>query len=605
MVKATLDEVLLRMSQAWEQICLELQGDGIVIEDTSRLSEEDTKFLRDYFAHDIYPILTPLAVDPSHPFPYISNLSLNLAVRVVSEDGDDWRLARVKVPPLVPRFVALPGESRYLRLEDVLALNSDILFPNVEVVSIGFFRVTRNADIILEEGEADDLLALVETELRRRRFGRAVRLEVNHDIDDVVVDLLVRELDIHPDDVYRCQLPLGLDSLWQLYGIDREDLKTPPTPIVAPSELVDHNGEPLDIFDVVRDGDILVHHPYESFSLSVETFIAQAASDPDVLAIKQTLYRTSGDSTIVDSLVRAAELGKQVAVLVEVKARFDEIANITWAKTLEEAGVHVVYGLAGLKTHLKAALVVRKEGDRLVRYCHLGTGNYNAKTAKTYEDFGFITANPSFGSDLTEVFNMLTGYSNPQRYEKLTLAPQFLRGELTSLISNEAQKGHHGRILIKVNGLVDSKMIDELYAASMAGAKVDLVVRGICSIRPGVKDLSENISVRSIVGSILEHSRIYCFGGPELTDTRVWLGSADLMTRNLDRRVEVLFPIENVALKARILDMLALELNDDMRSWELDSNGRWTRTVSTNGIDAQRRLTEIALERRKARVERR
>jgi polyphosphate kinase len=604
-VKAGLDPLLARMADIWSELVGRLRDDGISFEDPSQLSEADRKDLRAYFESDIYPILTPLAIDPSHPFPYISNLSLNLAVAVARGESEELKLARVKVPPLAPRFVPLAGEHRYVLLEDVIRMHSNLLFPNIAVEGITYFRVTRNADIILEEGEADDLLALVETELRRRRFGRAVRLEVGHHVSDEILEILIRELDIHPDDVYRTTAPLALDALWQLYKIDREELKAPPVPVVAPAELIDQNGAARDIFAAMSEQDILIHHPYESFSLSVENFISQAAKDPDVLAIKQTLYRTSGDSTIVDSLVQAAELGKQVAVLVEVKARFDEMANINWAKTLEEAGVHVVYGLVGLKTHLKAALIVRKEGDRLVRYCHLGTGNYNARTARSYEDFGLLTADPAFGSDLTEVFNMLTGYSDPQRYERLTLAPRHLREMLISLIEEEASKGPEGHIVIKVNGLVDPGMIDALYGASMAGARVDLIVRGICSIRPGVPGLSEHIRVRSIVGSILEHSRIYCFGGGTLTDRRVWLSSADLMTRNLDRRIEALFPIESRVLKARVIEFLDLELADDLRSWDLSSDGSWHRPEVVRGLNSQRRVAELAIERRRAKSERR
>lgn len=602
-VKMVLDRLYARVTVAWRQLRKLLMSQGISIMEISEVDKDDKKYLREYFVTDIYPILTPLAIDPSHPFPYISNLSLNLAVRV--KDDTDIRIARVKVPPLIPRFVPLPGENRFVLLEEVIATHIDLLFPNVVVGSTAFFRVTRNTDIILEEGEAEDLLALVETELRRRRFGRAVRLEVDEDVDPLVLELLVSELEIHPDDVYRQATPLGLDAMWSLYQLDLPDLKTPPPPLVTPPDLMDAMGEDRDLFAVMSERDILVHHPYESFSASVESFIAKAADDPDVLAIKQTLYRTSGDSTIVDSLVRAAEHGKQVAVLVEVKARFDELANISWARTLEEAGVHVVYGLVGLKTHLKAALVVRKEGDRLARYCHLGTGNYNARTAKTYEDFGLLTSNPEIGSDLTEVFNMLTGFSNPQSYAKVVLAPNVLRDYLTKLVRRETSKGPKGRIVIKVNGLVDPPMIDELYAASLAGVKVDLLVRGICTLRAGVTGLSENISVHSVVGSVLEHSRIYCFGGPSAAKTNVYLASADLMSRNLNRRVEALFPLEGAEIKGRVLDFLALELADDMRSWKLEPDASWIRLEAKRHINAQERLGELAMERFRLRIERR
>ena len=610
-VKVDLDKLFIRVHALWGELCGDLERAGIEIIGVRDTSREERAFLRRSFADEIYPILTPLAIDPSHPFPYISNLSLNLAVRIDnvvqidSSDRSELKIARVKVPPIVNRFVELGTSGRFVPLEEIIADNVHMLFPNVEVVSTSYFRVTRNADIILEEGEADDLLELVATELRRRRFGRAVRLEVSTDTDADVAELLIRELDIHPDDVYRSAIPLGLDALWDLYRLDRPELKSPQPPTVPPVELVDQAGDTLDVFTILKDRDVLVHHPYESFSLSVESFIAQAARDPDVLAIKQTLYRTSGDSTIVNSLVEAAERGKQVAVLVEVKARFDELANITWAKTLEEAGVHVVYGLVGLKTHLKAILVVRKEGESLVRYCHLGTGNYNARTAKSYEDFGFLTSRQAFGEDLTEVFNMLTGFSDPERYQRLVLAPRFLRNYLSELIDAEGRKGEQGRIVIKVNGLVDPEMIDQLYRASQAGVEIDLIVRGICSLRPGIAGLSESIRVRSIVGSVLEHSRIYCFGGPDPLATKVFLSSADLMTRNLDRRVEVLFPLESNALRDRVLEFLDLELADDQRSWTLTAEHGWQRVVATKGVNAQELLGVAAFERSRARSDRR
>lgn len=599
-VKAEMDRVLARISALWPLLRSSLENEGIAIVEYSQLTEDELSYLNKYFVEDVYPILTPLAVDPSHPFPYISNLSLNLVVKVYGGAEDELRVARVKVPPLVPRFIQLLGSHRYVALEEVISAHAQLLFPGMSIGSRHFFRVTRNADLILEEGEADDLLLLVESELRRRRFGRAVRLEIDALAESDIVTLLIEELDLHPDDVYPMTIPIALDGLWSFYALDRPELKSEAAPLVPSPMIVGETGEVADIFSVLTERDVLVHHPYESFSASVEQFIAQAADDPDVLAIKQTLYRTSGDSTIVESLVRAAEQGKQVAVLVEVKARFDELANINWARKLEEAGVHVVYGLVGLKTHLKAALVVRKEGSQLKRYFHLGTGNYNAKTARSYEDFGLLSADPEMGADLTEVFNMLTGFSAKTHYLRLVLAPSELRNFLTMKIHEQSRLGAQGSIVIKVNGLVDPDMVDELYLASQSGVRIDLIVRGICSLRPGLPGLSETISVKSIVGSVLEHSRIYCFGGIDDAQCEVYLASADLMSRNLDRRVEALFPIEDEVAKRSVLETINLELMDDTRSWKLSGEGQWRRVPTTTGIHAQRRLAELALERTKA-----
>ena len=599
-VKAEMDELLDKVELIWPTLKTSLVREGISVVEYSELTQDEISYLKKLFVEDIYPILTPLAVDPSHPFPYISNLSLNLVVKVYGGPEDELRIARVKVPPLVPRFVQLLDSGRYIALEEVISAHADLLFPGMSIGSRHYFRVTRNADIILEEGEADDLLLLVESELRRRRFGRAVRMEIDAQADQDILSLLIEELELHPDDVYRLNVPLALDSLWTFYALDRPELKSPAAPLVPPPAIVDESGVVADIFSVLREHDVLVHHPYESFSTSVEQFISQAADDPDVLAIKQTLYRTSGDSTIVESLVRAAEQGKQVAVLVEVKARFDELANINWARKLEEAGVHVVYGLVGLKTHLKAALVVRKEGTRLNRYFHLGTGNYNAKTAKSYEDFGLLSSDPEIGADLTEVFNMLTGFSARTHYSKLVLAPAELRRFVNGKIHEQAKRGCDGRIVIKVNGLVDPEMVDELYLASQSGVRVDLIVRGICSLRPGLVGLSETITVKSIVGSMLEHSRIYCFGGIDENDSEVYLASADLMSRNLDRRVEAMFPIEEENAKRSVIETLNLELMDDTRSWTLAGDGSWHRVLATTGVHSQRRLAELALDRTKA-----
>lgn len=575
-----------------------LSESGVKLANWEELSDEDGAYLVDVFEKTIYPVLTPLSVDPSHPFPYISNLSLNLIVRVVDPHTRVSRYARVKVPPILPRFVSLPDRVRFVPLEQVISAHLDQLFPEMEVGPPHVFRVSRNADLTLEEDEADDLLAFVELELRRRRFGRAVRLEFQGSPDPEVVALLVKELRLHPDDVYELSHPLDLSGLWGVYDIERPDLHEPDWVPIAPMVFGGDDPNSVDFFGTLRYKDVLVHHPYESFSATVERFIEQAAEDPAVLAIKQTLYRTSGDSRIVASLIKASEAGKQVAVLVELKARFDEQANIAWARALEEAGVHVVYGLVGLKTHLKATLVVRREIDgSTVRYCHLGTGNYNSKTAKSYEDIGYLTADPNFGADLSEVFNLLTGFSKRVEYRKLFLAPKRLRLKILELIEAETRLGSSGRIVIKVNGLIDPEIIDALYLASRAGVQIDLIVRSICCLRPGISGLSETIRVKSIVGRFLEHSRIFVFGDREKVPPKIFVGSADLMQRNLDRRIEALFPIEAEDLKARVLEIIDLDLADDCSSWTLAPDGTWSRMPVTRGIKAQERFQILARER--------
>ena len=579
-----------------EQIVPQLADQGICLLDWEHLDDGDRRHLRGEFEERIFPVLTPLAVDPGHPFPYISNLSLNLAVMVVDPRTRDRRFARLKVPPLLPRFVALPDGSRFVALEQVIAAHLDLLFPGMEVVGHFAFRVTRDADLALEEGEADDLLVAVEMELRRRRFGEAVRLELHRDCTDEVQSLLTRELGLDAEDVYVVNAPLDLSGLSAIHGLDRPDLKDEPWPPATQPGLATPTDEPTDIFALLRERDVLVHHPYDSFSTSVEAFIAQAAADPDVLAIKQTLYRTSGDSSIVKSLIRAAEAGKQVATLVELKARFDEQNNITWAKALEDAGVHVVYGLIGLKTHSKTALVVRQEPDGLRRYCHIGTGNYNPRTARLYEDVGLLTADPDVGADLTELFNHLTGYGRQADYRRLILAPTRLRDRIIECIRAEAA-AEQGRIVMKMNALADRQIIEALYEASAAGVEIDLIVRGICCLRPGVTGLSDHIRVRSIVGRNLEHSRIFSFansGGPEGS---VLIGSADMMPRNLDRRIEVVIGIEEPRLKAQLLETLSIDLADDTNAWELDADGQWLPVEHRNGFSAQRRLYELAQER--------
>jgi polyphosphate kinase len=584
-----------------ERVKPALAAAGIWISDWDDLDDEDRKYLIDVYEQRIFPVLTPLSFDPGHPFPYISNLSLNLGVTVADPDTGERRFARVKVPPLLPRFVITPDGERFVPLEQVIAVHLSTLFTGMDVIDFVPFRVTRNADLTLEEEEADDLLAAVEMELRRRRFGRAVRLEVDHRMSAEMLELLLRELDLEPDDVSFHHGPLGLSGLWSVHALPRPDLKDDPWVPVTPTGLVDASEGNRSIFSVIRAGDILVHHPYDSFATSVEEFIRQASIDPAVLAIKMTLYRTSGDSPIIASLIRASEQGKQVAALVELKARFDEQTNIAWAKALEQVGVHVVYGLMGLKTHTKTALVIREEGGALRRYCHVGTGNYNSDTARLYEDLGLLSADPDLGADLIHLFNHLTGYSREVRYRKLIVAPRWLRPKVQDLILNEAKAGAKGRIIIKMNSLVDPAMIDALCTASQAGVEIDLVIRGICCLRPGVPGLSDNIRVRSIVGRYLEHSRIYYFAnGAAPGRPMYFIGSADLMERNLDRRVEALAPVEAPALQARLQEVLDVSLTDDVLAWVLDSEGAWTRVETVHHNDAHRRLQELALARARA-----
>ena len=570
---------------------------SIVFSSWDDLDEADREHLGAVFYDRIFPVLTPLAVDPGHPFPYISDLSLNLAVVVTDPSNGERRFARVKVPNLLPRFVALPDGVRFVPLEQVIAAHLDVLFPGMSVGAHHAFRVTRNADLTLEEEEADDLLETIEFELRRRRFGRAVRLEIDADVTPEILDLLVDELDLEPNDVYRIAGPLDLGSLFMIHALDRPELKDVPyVPITNPR--LEGGEETPDFFSVIRRADVLLHHPYESFSTSVEEFIRQASVDPHVLAIKLTLYRTSSDTSIIQSLVRAAERGKQVAALVELKARFDEKKNIGWARELEKAGVHVVYGLMGLKIHTKTTLVVRDDPDGIRRYCHIGTGNYNPKTARLYEDLGLLTADPAIGSDLTQMFNLLTGFARDPHFEKLLVAPRSVRPGIADLIANEATYGSEGRIIMKMNSLVDPDLIDSLYAASNAGVQIDLVVRGICCLRPGVPGLSQNIRVRSIIGKYLEHSRIYHFahgadGGP--VD---YVGSADLMPRNLDRRVEALVPITEPAIRARLTEMLDTNLADDTQAWSLGADSTWRRVNGPVGVATHERLEALALARR-------
>jgi polyphosphate kinase len=579
-----------------------LCAQGVSVLDYDELNDEQRAFCTAYFEREVFPVLTPLAFDPSHPFPQISNLSLNLAV-VINDPEEGELFARVKVPAVLPRLIELTvsqldapaaifAERRhcFVWLDQVIAANMAALFPGMEVVEAYDFRVTRNADMDIVEEEAADLLRTIEQGVRARRFGAVVRLTAQRDMPQRIRELLLAQLKLTPTDLYAVDGPLGLADLMALMRIDRPDLKDPPFYPALPASLRPARSS-TDIFAAIRGHDILLHHPYDSFQPLVE-LIAAAAEDPTVLAIKQTLYRVGSNSPIVKALMRAREQDKQVTVLVELKARFDEENNITWARALERAGVHVVYGLVGLKTHTKIALVVRRESDGLRRYVHLGTGNYNATTARLYTDLGLLTCNEAIGADASDLFNFLTGYSRQTGYRKLLVAPHSLRKRLTALIEREiahARSGGGGQLIFKTNAVVDPTIIDLLYRAAQAGIQIDLIARGICCLRPGVPGLSETIIVRSVIGRFLEHSRIYYFangGAPE-----VYLGSADLMQRNLDRRVETLFPIEDLAMVTHIHDqLLMVYVSDNTRARILQPDGSYRRAHLKDGampIDSQ------------------
>ncbi len=573
-----------------------LAEEGLVSSTWEELDADDRRAMREMFDRRLFPVLTPLAVDPGHPFPYISNLSLNLAVFVIDPGDGERRFARVKVPSLLPRFVWLPDGQRFIAIEEVIAAHLSELFPGMRVDDHVAFRVTRNADIDIADEEADDLLAAIELEVRRRRFGRVVRLDVAEGMSDEILDLLQRELEVGDDDTFVHRAPLELNGLFDIHAADRPELKYEEFAPVTQRALADEEGGPADVLAALRRRDVLVHHPYDSFATSVEEFIRQASMDPSVLAIKQTLYRTSGDSSIVASLIRAAESGKQVVALVELKARFDEENNIEWARRLERAGVHVVYGLVGLKTHAKLSLVARSEGDVVRRYCHIGTGNYNGRTARLYEDWGLLTADDEVGADVSQLFNYLTGFGRQVNYRVLSVAPDHLRNDLVALIRRE-RAAPAGRIVMKMNSLVDPELIDELYAASADGVSIDLIVRGICCLRPQVPGLSESIRVRSIVGRYLEHSRVFRFangGGPGTPITL--MGSADLMPRNLDRRVEALVPVRDPELDARVVSTLDVNLADDTSAWELVDDV-WSPPAAGGTIDTHPELQRRAAER--------
>jgi polyphosphate kinase len=584
--------LVARQTSLFREVATQLEAAGLRFSDYRSLDDDDRAHLDRVFEEQVFPVLTPLAVDPAHPFPYISNLSLNLAVVVGDPDSPATRIARVKVPQLLPRFVVMPDGERFVPLEQLIAAHLEQLFPGMRILGQHPFRVTRNADFALEEEEAEDLLTAVEAILRmRRRSPRVVRLEIDTSMDDEVLSLLMRELEIGEEAVYRIDGPLDLAGLWALHRLDRPELHDPPLKPATQTRLAAAPDGPPDLFKVIAAGDVLVQFPYESFSTSVEAFIEQAARDPDVLAIKQTLYRTSGpDSPIVRALVAAAEAGKQVVALVELTARFDEATNIAWARVLEQSGVHVVYGLVGLKTHAKTALVVRREAGGIRRYCHVGTGNYNQQTARLYEDLGLLSCDPELGADLTDLFNYLTGYSRQRRFRRLLVAPTTLRPRLLELIHRETRR--RGRIFMKLNHLVDPAIVEALYAASTAGAEVDLIVRSACGVRPGVPGMSERIRVRSIAGRWLEHSRIFRFGGDTSADW--FIGSADMMSRNLDGRVEALVPVMDPGLQARLDQIVAVLLDDDCLSWTLDPEGGWRRVPRRTGINAQSRLAELA-----------
>jgi polyphosphate kinase len=601
-------------SRIYRKTRKELGRHGIEIRDYARIPEHH-EGLRQRFLSDIYPVLTPLAVDPGHPFPYITSLTLSVAVRLHDPATGEQRFARVKVPAVLPRLLELPratgqaiGEHRFVLLDQVIKANLDVLFSGLDVVESHLFRITRDADLALDDEDADNLVVAIEEELRRRRFGDPVRLEVERSMPPATRELLRRGLGLTEDETYEVRGMLDLTSLWQLAEIDRPDLQAEPfTPAIPPRLLPPDEDEPTDVFAAMRAGDILVHHPYESFSASVERLVEQAADDPDVLTIKQTLYRTSLDSRVVNHLVRAAELGKQVVVLVEIKARFDEQANIGWARKLEAAGAHVVYGLVGLKIHCKTLLVVRREGTTLRRYVHIGTGNYNTRTALVYSDLGLFTLRADIGADVTDLFNILTGLSRQRDFRRLIVAPTGLRDSFLRLVDREIEHAAAGRpsgIVLKMNALLDRACEEALYRASTAGVEIDLVIRGACTLIPGVPDLSERIRVRSIVGQFLEHSRIWRFengGAPEW-----FIGSADLMDRNLDRRVEAFVPVEDPEARTEIDEILRLLLVDDRRSWQLSADGRWQRTERLNGapgsVDAQQLLRARAVERSEAAV---
>ena len=614
-ISAKAHELQERHARAYQELVSPaLAASGVHIVTWDSLDEADQFALSRYFSDQIFPVLMPLAVDPAHPFPYISGLSLNLAIRVRNSKSGTEEFARLKMPAMLPRFLRVDSREqvenvRFIPLEALIANQLGELFPGMEILEHHAFRVTRNEDVQIEEDETENLIQVLEKGLLRRRFGPPIRLEIGESMDAVTLDLLVRELDITEQEVYRLPEPLHLGGLFEISGLKRPDLKFPPHVPRTAVALQGSDDSDESIFAAIRRQDILLHHPYESFSTSVQAFLEQAAADPNVLAIKQTLYRTSGDSPIVNALINAAERGKQVLALVEIKARFDEEANISWARKLEKAGVHVVYGLVGLKTHCKLALVIRQEKGQLRHYSHIGTGNYNPKTSRLYEDFGLLTDDLQVGKDLTRLFNELSGYAIEKKFKRLLVAPLHLRKGLLKLIDQEsknAKAGLRSGIRIKINSMVDEEIIDALYRASNAGVPVDVLVRGICSLKAGVPGLSENIRVRSVLGRYLEHSRVFIFEGAG--EPQVYIGSADMMHRNLDRRVEALIRLTSQEHQAELNDMFDLAMSDATASWWLGANGAWERHhKNAKGLplaDLQDSLMESVTRRRRMGVNR-
>ncbi|AFZ57973.1 polyphosphate kinase 1 [Anabaena cylindrica FACHB-243] len=622
-IRSKLSPQIKKQNEQFEQILQPLLvNQGIYILDYIELNQKQRNYLDNYFKEQIFPVLTPLAVDPSHPFPYISNLSLNLAVVVKNPDTEEEFFARVKVPKVLPRFLPLPadlaiqnqGKPVYwsgVPLEQAIAHNLQDLFPGMNIQEYHPFRITRDADLELEEDEADDLLLAIEQELRKRRMGGTpVRLEIKSQTPESVRCRLLQDLELTDNDIYEVDGLLGLRDLMYFMALPLPELKEPPRQSVVPSRLqrlrepsvnpdLLELEEGKDFFAIIREKDLLVHHPYQSFSGTVERFITQAAHDPNVLAIKMTLYRTSGDSPIVNALIAAAENGKQVSVLVELKARFDEENNIYWARRLERVGVHVVYGLVGLKTHSKIVMVVRREKDRMRRYVHIGTGNYNPKTARLYTDLGLFSCREELGADLADVFNFLTGYSLQKSYREILVAPVNMRDRFFELIQREienVQNGFSGRIVAKMNALVDPKIIAALYEASRAGVQIDLIIRGICCLRPGLKEISDNIRIISIVGRFLEHSRIFYFYNN--SQEEIYIGSADWMRRNLDRRVEVITPIRDQDIAKDLQEILGIMLADNRQAWELQPDGSYIQRVPGDDCtetNSQKNLMSMAL----------
>ena len=596
LISTKVNELVTRQSSALHQSILPtLKKQGIEFVTWQDLDETESAYVAKLFQDRIFPVLTPLAVDPTHPFPYISGLSLNLAVIVKNPTTQEEFFARVKVPEVLPRFIATAkvGATRFLPLEDLIAIHLQELFPGMIIEDHYTFRVTRNQDIELEDEETEDLLVTLEQELLRRRFGPPVRLEIETGVDEKLVQQLGQELGIGEENIFHIQAPLNLTSLNKIADLDFPELKFEPFRSRTAKPLSEVDTDDLDLFfAAIRQGEILLHHPYESFTSSVVHFLENAAQDPQVLAIKQTLYRTSGDSPIIEALIEAAEAGKQVVAVVEIRARFDEQANVRWARKLEAAGVHVVYGLMGLKTHAKLSLVVRDESQGIRRYCHIGTGNYNPKTARLYEDLGILSADPELTEDLTRLFNQLSGFAPQSTYSRLLVAPRTLRSGLLEKIDREIEHARNGRpagIQFKLNSILDESFVAKLYEASQAGVKIELLIRGICAVQPGIKGVSENITVKSILGRFLEHSRIYHFinGGK----SEFWIGSADLMGRNLDRRVESLVMIARKEHEIRLQSLLDLGLSQETSSWQLDKT-TWSRSGKKGLVDAHAVLFE-------------